>query len=30
MNIVALTGRLTKAPVTRYGGQGHASQEACE
>lgn len=21
MNIVALTGRLTKAPVTRYGGQ---------
>ena len=22
--------RNTKAPVTRYGGQGHASQEACE
>lgn len=24
MNIVALTGRLTKAPVTRYGGQDNS------
>lgn len=24
MNVVALTGRLTKAPVTRYGGQDNS------